>query len=113
MKALKTLVVGMGALILIGIAVIGVTLYNRASAPGGLAGGRTPASAPATVPAQAGGITAGTLGLPAGSRVKGLAGAGNRVVVHVELPSGQEQLLLLDPATGQVTGRLGVAEAPH
>jgi hypothetical protein len=107
MKALKTLVIAMGVLILAGVAVIGVTLYNRAQAPGGLAGSLVPAPAPAER------ITAGSLGLPAGSHIKGIAGAGSRVVVHVELPSGAEQLLLLDPATGRVTGRLGVADTPN
>jgi len=109
MKALKTLVIAMGVLILAGIAVVGVTLYNRAARPGGLAGDRP--GAPATRPAER--LTAGSLGLPAGSRIKGIAGAGNRVVIHVELPGGQEQLLLLDPATGQVAGRVGVSEAPN
>jgi hypothetical protein len=42
----------------------------------------------------------------------GVGGAGIRVVVLVELPGGQEQLLLLDPATGRVAGRLGVSETP-
>jgi hypothetical protein len=107
-KALKTLVIVLGVLILAGIAVVGVTLYNRANRPGGLAGERP--AAPATRPAER--PSAASLGLPAGSRIRGIAGAGNRVVVHVELPGGQEQLLLLDPATGQVSGRLGVSEAP-
>lgn len=109
MKALKTLVIVLGVLILAGIAAVGVTLYNRATRPGGLAGER--AAAPATRPAER--PTAGSLGLPAGSRIKGIAGAGNRVVIHVELPGGEEQLLLLDPATGQIAGRLGVSAAPN
>ena len=103
MKALKTLVIVMGILILAGIAVIGVTLYNRANRPGGLAG--TP---PAAAPADR--IADGSLGLPAGSRIRGLAGAGGRVVVHVELPSGAEELVILDPASGAVVGRLSVAD---
>jgi hypothetical protein len=107
MKALKTLVIAMGALILAGVAVIGVTLYNRATVPGGSGGDDRPAAVPRS-PADR--VTAGSLGLPAGSRIRGIAGAGSRVVVHVELPGGTEQLLLLDPATGQVVGRLGVAE---
>jgi hypothetical protein len=109
MKALKSIVIGMGVLILIGVAIIGITLYNRAQTPGGLSGTR-PAPA-ATRPADR--VTAGSLGLPAGSHVKGIAGAGGRVVVHVELPGGAEQLLLLDPASGQVVGRLGVTETPN
>jgi len=103
MKALKTLVIVMGILILAGIAVIGVTLYNRANRPGGLAG-----APPAAAPADR--IADGSLGLPAGSRIRGLAGAGGRVVVHVELPSGAEELVILDPASGAVVGRLGVAD---
>ena len=107
MRALKTLVIGMGVLILIGIAVIGVTLYNRMThaddAP------VTAATEPAAHPAPA--PTPGSLSLPAGSRIKGLAG-GAQVVVHVELPGGQEQLIVLDPATGRVTHRLGVSDRP-
>ena len=109
MKALKTLVIAMGALILLGVAVIGVTLYNRSTRPGGLMGERPVAARPA--PAEP--VSAGSLGLPAGSRIKGIAGAGSRVVVHVELPGGTEQLLVFDPATGRITGRLGVAERPE
>lgn len=109
MKALKTLVIVLGALILAGVAVIGVTLYNRAAIQGGPGGDR-----PAAVPrSPADRVTAGSLGLPAGSRIRGIAAAGSRVVVHVELPGGTEQLLLLDPTTGQVVGRLGVSERPN
>lgn len=108
MKALKTLVIVLGVLILAGVAAVGVTLYNRATRPGGFAGDRP--AAPATRTAEPPSV--GSLGLPAGSRIKGIAGAGSRVVVHVELPGGQEQLLLLDPATGRIAGRLGVSEAP-
>jgi hypothetical protein len=107
MKALKTLVIAMGVLVLAGVAVIGVTLYNRANRPGGLMGEPPAAVAPARQ------ITAGSLGLPAGSRIRGIAGAGSRVVVHVELPSGTEQLVILDPASGAVVGRLGVADKPN
>lgn len=110
MKALKTLVIGMGVLILTGIAVIGVTLYNRSTRPGGVMGERPAVPAPAPTVDK---VTAGSLGLPAGSRIRGIAGTGSRVVVHVELPSGAEQLVILDPASGAVVGRLGVADRPE
>ena len=51
----------------------------------------------------------GGLGQPAGTRIRGLAGAGDRVAVWVEGPQG-ERVLLLDPRSGRVLGELRPTE---
>ena len=51
----------------------------------------------------------GALGQPAGTRIRGLAGAGDRVAVWVEGPQG-ERVLLLDPRSGRVLGELRLTE---
>ena len=51
----------------------------------------------------------GSLGQPAGSRVAGLAGAGDRVALWVTRPDG-ERVLLLDPRTGAVAAELRLGE---
>jgi hypothetical protein len=88
MRALKFLVVGMGVLIVAGTVTLVVLLVQRAG------GGRGAASLPAM-----------SLDLPAGSRILGIAGAGDHLAVHVQRPDG-ERILLLDPRTGRVLGEV-------
>jgi hypothetical protein len=93
LRALKILVVAMGVLIVAGTVTLVVLLVQRA-------GGR-PAAAPA-----------GTIGLelPEGSRITGVAGAGDRFAVTVEGPGGS-RLLLLD-ARGRVVGEVLPGRVP-
>ena len=51
----------------------------------------------------------GGLGQPAGTHIRGLAGAGDRVAIWVEGPQG-ERVLLLDPRSGRVLGELRPGE---
>ena len=88
MRALKFLVVAMGVLIVAGTVTLVVLLVQR----GG--GGRGAASLPAM-----------SLDLPAGSRILGVAGAGDHFAVHVQRPDG-ERILLLDSRSGRIIGEV-------
>ena len=97
MQALKFLVVAMGVLIVAGTVTLVVLLVQRA---GGARGG-------ASLPPL-------SLNLPAGSRILGLAGAGDHFAVHVQRPDG-ERILLLEPRSGRVVGEVlpgGAAAVP-
>ncbi|PZP46182.1 MAG: hypothetical protein DI601_07200 [Azospirillum brasilense] len=92
MRALKVLVIVMGVLIVAGTVGLIAVIVQRMSA--------------ATPTAQR---IEGGLGQPAGTRIRGLAGAGDRVAVWVEGPQG-ERVLLLDPRSGRVLGELRPTE---
>ncbi|WP_431305328.1 DUF6476 family protein [Sediminicoccus sp. BL-A-41-H5] len=87
MQALKFLVVAMGVLIVAGTVTLVVLLVQRA-------GGRGEAPLPAM-----------SLNLPAGSRIMGVAGAGDHFAVHVQRPDG-DRILLLDSRNGRVVGEV-------
>jgi hypothetical protein len=110
MRALKTVVVVLSALI---IMAFGVLVY-------GLSQNWQHAnhSTAATEPAPAAGKPSSVkmwgkagLGLPADSHIQSVTPAGSLVVVHV-VSGSDERLLVLDPATGTVVGTFGVTEKP-
>ena len=116
MQALKALIIGMGLLILAGFGVVGVTLYNRATAPedsGGKAesagdaapDAATGAGAETKAPLPSFGLA--RLGLPAGSRVVETTAEGGRLMLRVRDPAGAETIHVIDLATG---ARLGTIE---
>ena len=93
MGALKVLVVVMGVLIVGGTVTVGVLIVQRAS---GAAGAPPP-------------ISAG-LGQPAGTRMLGIAAAGEgRVAILLQRPDG-DRLLVLDGRTGRVVGEVRPGE---
>jgi hypothetical protein len=129
MQALKALVIFMGILIAVGVAVLGVTIYNRAtkmvtsdkSAPAASSlpplAGATPGSplAPPSQGSPTSGSTQGStgpapsfgvrdLGLPPGSIVVSVQPLETRVLVQARLPDGGTRILLLDPASGAIAG---------
>lgn len=95
LRALKILVISMGVLICVGFAVVAAEVSMRIIDPSHRNNTRTAA---ATV--------SRTLALPAGARIEGLAATADRVVVHARLPDGTDQLYILDPANGTVSGGL-------
>jgi hypothetical protein len=90
MRALKALTIMMGVLIVGGTAVLGVVLARR------MGSGAT--SAPISV----------LLDEPAGTRIAGIAGAGDRLAVRLQ-GGGPDRLVLIDPHSGAATGRVGLA----
>lgn len=105
MRALKTIVVVLGALIIVafGLLVYGLSQnWHRVNAP-------APATAPATTASVAKPATWGRVGLgqPADSRIQSVTPAGNLVVVQI-VSGSNERLVVLDPATGVVVGTFAV-----
>ncbi len=87
MQALKAAVIVMGVLIVAGTVALAVAIANRL-------GGRAPP------PAIAG------LAEPEGSRILGIAGAGDRLAIHVSGGGQDDRIVLVDPGTHRVVGRL-------
>ena len=87
MRVLKAAVVVMGVLIVAGTVVLAIAIANRL--------GTRPVP-----PAIVG------LGEPAGSRILGIAGAGDRLAVHVTGGGAEDRVVIVDPATHRVLGRL-------
>lgn len=109
MQALKALVIVLGVMIVAGIAVIGVTIYHRAT---NLVNSPVPRPAkPAPEPGFGLGFGPGfgrvALDLPPGSRVVEMTAEGDRLILRLRLADGGRQILILDMATGK---RLGTFE---
>ncbi|MCH7544417.1 MAG: hypothetical protein IIB65_12365 [Proteobacteria bacterium] len=113
MQALKTLVIVLGVVIVAGIAVIGVTIYHRATNPvnSPVPDSPKPAAKPAPKPATEPGFGPGfgrvVLELPPGSRVVEMTAEDDRLILRLRLADGGRQILILDMATGK---RLGTFE---
>lgn len=86
MLALKALVIGMGVLIVAGVAVIGATLVGRMS-PGG------------------GAVVDVLLNEPAGSHITAASLAPDRMAVTVQ-GGGPDRVVLVDTKAGRVLGRV-------
>ncbi|MCK6449635.1 MAG: DUF6476 family protein [Alphaproteobacteria bacterium] len=50
--------------------------------------------------------------LPAGARVVETTASGDRVVLRVALPDGEERLYVLDAASGRTVGTIAIKRAP-
>ena len=92
MRALKALVIIMGGLIVVGTAVVIVTVARRVS----------PAGRPTSAPVAAG------LTLPAGCSVAEMTTIGDRLALRLEGDGDCRQILLVDPATASITGHIGL-----
>lgn len=104
MRALKTIVIGLGILLVVGF---GLLIYGLTQNWHRLAGTPRPG-----VAAESGWGDV-MLRQPAGTRIRGLAAAGGHVVVQLGDGEGaRERLVVLDPASGAVVGTFWIAEAP-
>lgn len=100
MRALKVLVVVMGVLLVAGSAVLVATIMSRLTqrpAP------PAPTASAATRPLPFG---EATVTLPPGAKLVGMQATGNRLVLQVERSDGKQELLVLDPDTGTMLGRI-------
>jgi hypothetical protein len=108
MRALKALVIVMGIIIVVGVAIVVVTIVNRMMQT------KTPVATTATGAAVLGDIV---LPLPAGCRVAEMTSANERLWLRLQPLTGNSadaacaDILILDPATGSVVGRL-IPSAP-
>jgi hypothetical protein len=91
MRFLKVLTIGMGVLIVVATTVLVVLIARR------LSGG----------PVVSPGSLAVMLDEPAGTRMVGIAAVGDRLAVALQ-GGGLDRVLLIDPRTGAVVGRVGL-----
>ena len=104
MNALKAVVIVMGILIVVGAAVVVVTIINRLGTPAEETA--PPASvAPAAAPRAFG---SRDLDLPAGARIVETVADAGRLYLRVRLAGGEERVLVIDPGTGATLGTLRV-----
>ncbi|HVY17883.1 MAG TPA: DUF6476 family protein [Rhodopila sp.] len=96
MRALKIATVVMGVLIVGGTIVLLVALARRGSAP----------SVPVPIPAPA--HVAVTLPEPEGTRIVSVTATQDRLAVQLQ-GGGPDRILLLDPRSGAVAGRISLA----
>ncbi len=117
MNALKTLVIGMGILIVAGIAVIAVTIVRRnADAP--IAAQDKPAVslAQSGVPESRSGAPLASFGVrdiavPVGSEIVSISAADGRIILELQDAEQVTRILLLDPATGAALGGWRLVES--
>ncbi len=88
MRALVSVVVLMGVLIVAGIAVIGITIARRMGGPAVVANL--------------------TLSEPDGTHIAGIASAADRLGLLLQ-GGGPDRVVLVDPKSGQVVARMGLA----
>jgi hypothetical protein len=93
LRALKIATIAMGVLIVVGVGVLVVTLARR--------GGPPP---PPPVPAN----LVAVLDEPAGTRIAGVSLLPDRVAVQLS-GGGPDRVVLLDPRSGAVVGRISLA----
>jgi hypothetical protein len=101
MKSLKALVIGMGLLIVIGIALLGYGLYRNVQHPA------TAKAGPAGAGENANAYFAVDLPVAAGTHLEQMAVAGEKVILRFSGAEG-ERILVLDPQTGHLAGTISL-----
>lgn len=97
LRAVKIAAIVMGVLIVLGTSTLFVMLAKRGMAPG----------APA-VSAPTHDQIAAILDEPPGTAIEGIATAGPHLAVRLR-GGGADRIVLIDPATGRVAGRIALA----
>jgi hypothetical protein len=98
MRALKIATIVMGVLIVVGTTALIVVVVRRMSAPAN----------PVAIAAPWAASVAAVLDEPAGTRIAGVAAVRDRLAVLLE-GGGVDRVVLVDPATGAVAGRISLA----
>ncbi|MDA0653174.1 MAG: hypothetical protein O3C49_07850 [Proteobacteria bacterium] len=120
MRWLKTLVIGMGALIVIGLTVVIVKVAQQAGGPAqSVATGPAPpgppgppgppvigAPAPVSLLAAAKMLGDISVAIPAGAAAEELVTDAGRLIVRLRLTDGRAALLLIDASTGKKLGMI-------
>jgi len=112
MQALKALVIVMGVVIVVGLTVVVVTIYNRLNRPAV----QTPASAASAVSApqseSASGFGSAQLTVPEGCRVVEMVPAGDRLLLRLGSPPRCDTILVVELATGRQLGTIDLIPQP-
>ncbi len=115
MRGLKALVIIMGALIVVGFAVVVVTLVNRSGVNSSASRDSAPSPrTQATTPYKT------RIPIPAGSRITETSAADGRLIIRLTLgdsaagtagAAGAARILVIDLATGRQIGTIDLPEA--
>jgi hypothetical protein len=97
MRFLKVITIAMAVLIVVGTTVVLVVIAKRL-------GGAAPSPPPETAPVAA------MLDEPMGTRITGIAAVGDRLAVQLQ-GGGTDRILLMDPHSGAVVGRIWLRRA--
>ncbi len=113
MQALKALVIGLGILILVAMAVLAVTIYKRATAPGG-----ETAMGDGSRAGGASGLSLGTFGsvdlpVPAGAQVEEVDSGDGRLTLRLRLDDGSTHIMVVDLSSGALLGTLVLQPTPE
>ena len=95
MRALKVAVIIMGVLIVLGTITLAIAIARRSAAP-------VAAVAPLLASFTA------VLDEPTGTRIAGIAVVRDRLAIQLQ-GGGSDRVVLIDPATGSVSGRIALA----
>lgn len=105
MQALKALVIGLGILIFVGMAVVGITIYKRATAP-------ETARASATVAEGVGEplpvFGTADVSMPRGAHIQEMVAEGDRLMLRLRLRDGSPTIMVIDLKTGELLGTVNV-----
>jgi len=102
MRALKILVVVLGVLLVGGFVTLVVVIAGRVAQRQG-----SPTAAPAAGPPFA----AAPIELPAGARIETIAVGPDRIVLHLALPDGNRELVIIDLTSGRRLGAIPLRTA--
>ena len=107
MKTLKALVITMAVLIIAGLAVIAVTVFKRATtsdrAPSQVSPNAGRAARPEGPPRS---FQAMRVALPKGSRVVTTEAEDGRLILTLELATGETRIIVIDLSTGRRLGTI-------
>lgn len=106
MRGLKSLVIGMGVLIVIGLTIVIVTLVNRYNSPD--AGSVEEHASGISVPVNSG-FGERRLRIPKGAKILDINLDSDRVVVTLDLIDGSQAILLINIVTGNRLGLIRLA----
>jgi hypothetical protein len=98
MRALKILVVVMSVMLAAGFAALVAGIAVRASRSGSSAATRAFAPRP--------------IDIPRGARIEAMTTGADRLIIGLELPDGNRQLLIIDLATGARIGAIELHPTP-
>ncbi|WP_051631002.1 hypothetical protein [Afifella pfennigii] len=110
-RLVRLLMISFGTLFLGFVAVFGAIVYKL-----GLFGGpqeqpQAPSAAPSP-PLPVGGPTSALMPVPEGARILSTAIDGSRILLHLQGRDGDEELLVVDAASGTIVNRLTLVRVP-
>ena len=106
MRVLKTLVIGMGLLIIAGTVVLAVMLAQRTD------GERASGGTAPTAGTSGGAVIPSRVDLPAGARILETALDGDRIALRIALSGGGEHVVVIDVRTGRRIATIDLGPRP-